>query len=50
MVQQVKKLTGVQEDGGLSPGLSQWVKGLVLCELWYRLQMWLRVGIPVAVA
>lgn len=30
VVQQVKKLTGVQEDGGLSPGLSQWVKGLAL--------------------
>ena len=35
---------------GLIPGLAQWIKNSVLCELWFRSQMWLRSCIAVALA
>ena len=38
------------EDAGLIPGLTQWVKDLCCCELWYRSQMQLGSRIAVAVA
>ena len=37
------------EVAGSLPGLAQWVKDLVLCELWCRLQMWLGSGVAGAV-
>ena len=35
---------------GAIPGLAQWVKDLVCCQLWCRSQTWLRSGIAVVVA
>ena len=35
---------------GLIPGLAQWVKDLVCCELWCKLQTWLRSRVAVALA
>ena len=34
MAQQVKNLTSIYKDTGLIPGLTQWVKDLVLLWLW----------------
>ena len=37
VVKQVKNLTGIWEDAGLTPGLAQWAKDVVLLWLWCRL-------------
>ena len=48
VAQRVKNLTSVHEDVGSIPGLTQWVKDLVLLGLWCRSQMQLRSGVVVA--
>ena len=51
MAQRIKNLTSTDEDVGLIPGLTQWVKGTstVNKELQCKSQMWLGSGIAVAV-
>ena len=40
VVQWVKNLTGIHEDAGSFPDLTQWVSGIQYChKLWYRSQM-----------
>ena len=39
VVQRVMNLKSIREDAGSIPGPTQWVKDLVLPELWYRSQM-----------
>ena len=41
--------TGIHEDAGLIPGLSQWAGVWCCCELWYRLQTWLGSHVAMAV-
>ena len=49
VAQWINILTSVHKDAGLILGLTQWVKDLVLPDLWYRLQIWLGSGVVVAV-
>ena len=55
MAQWVKNPTSIREDGGLSPGLPQWVNGsgIVACcgvgWIWHCRMLWLGSGIAVAV-
>ena len=45
MAQWVKNLTGVHEDVGLTPGLTQWTNDLALLQaalLWLWLWLWCR--------
>ena len=36
VAQQVRNPTSIHEDGGLTPGLTQWIKDLALLWLWWR--------------
>ena len=49
MAQQVKNLTGIHEDVGLNPGLSE-LRIRCCCELWCTSQTQLGSGFAVAVA
>ena len=49
VAQQVKNWTGIREDVGSIPGLTQWVRLQCFCKLQCRSQMWLRSGVTVAV-
>ena len=49
MAQQVKNPTKIDEDVGLNLGLSG-LRVWHCCKLWFRLQMWLRSHVAIAVA
>ena len=49
VAQRLVNSTRIHKDAGSIPGLTHWVKDLVLPELWCRLQMWLASGVAVAV-
>ena len=48
MAQWLTNLTGNHEVAGLIPGLTQWVKDQLCCQLKHRLQRQLQPGVAVA--
>ena len=48
MAQWLTNPTSIHEDVGSNPGLTSGLRIRCYCELWCRLQTWLRSGVAVA--